>query len=83
MDKRGNGNANELERWIKPEEGWFKVNCDGAFDSMTKATGTSIIVRSSEGAVVDGINGKKMADSVLMAETMALKDGIGLVIERK
>ena len=34
LDKRGNGNDNaiELEWWIKPEEGWFKVNCDEAFD---------------------------------------------------
>ena len=45
----GCGNKNELERWIKPKEGWFKVNCDGAFDSTSKAARIGIIVRSGDG----------------------------------
>ncbi|XWS35022.1 hypothetical protein CRYUN_Cryun21dG0089700 [Craigia yunnanensis] len=72
-----------LERWIKPEEWWLKVNCDGVLDLKKEVAGSSVIVRDCDGAMVDGLCKKMMANSALMAETLAFKDGIGLVIEKK
>ena len=75
-------NKKKMEKWKKSEEGWMKVNCDGALDLKTKVVGSGIIVRNSDGIVVDGVGKRRMADNALMAEALALKDGIGLVIER-
>ena len=77
----GDGNKKKVERWIRSEEGWLKVNSDGAFDSTSMIAGTGIIVRNSNGVVADGKNKKRWAASALMAEAMALKDGVDLVIE--
>ena len=75
----GMGNDKLLERWIKPEEGWLKVKCDGALDLKTKIAGSGVIVRDWNETVVDGICRKRLADSALMTKTLALKDGFGLV----
>ncbi|XWS16885.1 hypothetical protein CRYUN_Cryun33cG0019600 [Craigia yunnanensis] len=85
LERRVNENSidKNMERWLKPVVGWLKVNCDGAMDLKTKVAASGVIVRDCEGVVVDGTNRRRMVDSALMAETMALKDGIDLVIEKK
>ena len=45
------------EKWKKPEYGWIKVNCDGAFsakvDERVKCdAGIRVILRDDEGKVV-------------------------------
>ena len=66
-------NNKELKRWKRPEDRWVKVNCDGAFDSLTKIDGTRVIVENNDSVMMNGINKKKMVVSAFMAEALVLK----------
>ena len=81
--REGERSYSNKEKWCKLTIGWLKVNCDGAWDRKTKRAGSGVIVRNTEGKVVDGRGKRRMADSVLMAEFFSLRDGIKLVVERK
>ena len=81
-EKEKGARSNE-KKWCKPSMGWLKVNCDGAWDRKTKRARSGVIVRNTEGKVVDGRGKRRMADSVLIAEFFSLRDGIKLVVERK
>ena len=59
------------------------MNCDGTLDLKAKVVGSGVIVRECKGSLVDEICRKRMASSALMAETLAFKDGIVLVIKKK
>ncbi|XVF37634.1 hypothetical protein REPUB_Repub20aG0026400 [Reevesia pubescens] len=69
--------------WKKLEEGCLKINCDGAFDFLTKVGGTGVIVRKCEGVCINGIRRKMKAENALMVEALALKDGVELVVAEK
>ena len=81
-NERGKGNKNMLEMWIKLEEWWLKMKCDGDLDLKTKVAGSSVFIRDSDEAVVDGICRKMMVDRALMAETLVFKDGIGWLLRK-
>ena len=66
-------NNKELKRWKRSEDGWVKVNCDGAFDSLTKIDGTRVIAENNDSVMMNGINKKKMVVSAFMAEALVLK----------
>ncbi|XWS34958.1 hypothetical protein CRYUN_Cryun21dG0082300 [Craigia yunnanensis] len=76
-------NDNVIERRSKLKIGWRKINCDGALDLKTKVVGAGVIVRDYKGVVVDGKCRRRMVDSLLMVETLALRKGIGFAIQRK
>jgi len=40
------------EKWKPPDEGWIKINVDGAFDSTTNEGGLGIIIRDHLGVVL-------------------------------
>ena len=67
-----------LAKWSLPEDGWIKINCDGAFDPQTKNAGTGI----TEGRVVDVTNRRFQAENASIAEAMAFK-GANLAVEKK
>ncbi|XWS60941.1 hypothetical protein CRYUN_Cryun07bG0082000 [Craigia yunnanensis] len=54
-----------------------------AFDLNSKDARTEVIVRDSNREVIDGYSKKGMAENALMAEVLALKEGIDFVIEKK
>jgi hypothetical protein len=42
----------EVQKWLKPDQGWVKLNCDGALDIAAGVAGVGIIVRDHPGAFV-------------------------------
>ena len=56
----GGGNKGGAEAWSKPDSGWLKINCDGAFDSVSMIVAYGVIVRNSFGEVVGGSNRKRV-----------------------
>ena len=48
----------------------------------TMKVGIGVIVRNNNGEVVDGINKERVAGCAIMAEALALKDGVDLAIEK-
>ncbi|XVF81823.1 hypothetical protein PTKIN_Ptkin15bG0186900 [Pterospermum kingtungense] len=62
------------DRWIFPAEGWYKVNCDGAFS----AAGIGIVIRDADGSLVNGLAKKVKTNSCIVTEAMALKEGVRL-----
>ena len=81
--KKGKGCEKVMEKWRKPEIGWRKINCDGALDLKTKEAGAGVIVRDYKGEVVDGKCRRGMAESPLMAEALAVREGVFLALEKK
>lgn len=46
--------AEEDCRWMPPENGQLKANIDGSFDKASMKAGVGVLIRDSEGCVVDG-----------------------------
>ena len=49
---KGRKVKSSMKKWMAPEEGWIKLNCDGAFDVGSKVAGSGVIARNSEGRFV-------------------------------
>ncbi|OMO66427.1 hypothetical protein COLO4_30555 [Corchorus olitorius] len=64
------------EKWEAPEPGWVKINCDGAQDSRTRNAGLGIVMRDSQSRIVGGFHREIKAKSPLIAEAMAIKEGL-------
>ncbi|OMO88162.1 hypothetical protein COLO4_20392 [Corchorus olitorius] len=62
--------------WQKPDEGWFKVNCDGAFCNNSCVAGIGIVVRDSEGIVLESYGKCIKAGNALVAEAVAVKEAV-------
>lgn len=49
-----------LEKWKPPDEGWVKINVDGAFDKSTGEGGLGVVIRDHLGAALSigmGVHG--------------------------
>ncbi|XWS37177.1 hypothetical protein CRYUN_Cryun19dG0020400 [Craigia yunnanensis] len=57
-----------MEKWVAPEDGWVKLNCDGAFDVASKKAGIGIVIKNSEADIVDRKNCSFIAGNALQAE---------------
>ncbi|OMO54309.1 hypothetical protein COLO4_36530 [Corchorus olitorius] len=42
-------------QWEAPEEGWTKLNCDGAIDLKTCSAGIWIVARNGKGIMIGGV----------------------------
>ncbi|OMO80574.1 hypothetical protein COLO4_24033 [Corchorus olitorius] len=62
--------------WEKPDEDWCKVNCDAAFDNKAKEACLGVVIRNADAEVVGGTAVKKAADSCLIAEGYAVREGL-------
>ncbi|OMO70992.1 reverse transcriptase [Corchorus capsularis] len=76
-------NADGKQSWQKPEFGWLKINCDGAFIKETHKAGIGVVVRDSGGRLLDGACESVKANSAEMVEAYALKKGVELAVQRK
>ncbi|XVF68234.1 hypothetical protein PTKIN_Ptkin10aG0188900 [Pterospermum kingtungense] len=81
-DDKRNG-LDVYKGWEKPDGGWVKVNCDGAFSgdtrgSATRVAGIGVVMRNEEGKSVTGLDKRITTGSVIEAEAMALYKGIML-----
>ncbi|OMO52400.1 hypothetical protein COLO4_37225 [Corchorus olitorius] len=63
-------------RWEAPEEGWVKINVDGAFDENTKEAGIGLVVRDAYGQMIAGKHESTRAPEAVLVEAMAIKEGI-------
>ncbi|KAL9674684.1 hypothetical protein QQ045_002882 [Rhodiola kirilowii] len=72
------------DQWEPPEEGKYKISCDGAWDSTTKAAGIGVVCRNSTGGV-EFVAAKSLEDqsSITEVEGMALQLGMKLAKEMK
>lgn len=63
--------------WSCPPKGVYAVNVDAAFNCDTKQGSSGIVIRDTTSGFVAARSFKiDYADDVLMAETMATRDGI-------
>ena len=67
----------------RPEEGWMKVNCDGAFSTKEEGNrreeaGIGVVVRDGNGRVVTGVARKMRLKSGLESEAATLREGVFL-----
>ncbi|OMO52011.1 reverse transcriptase [Corchorus capsularis] len=66
-------------KWIKPPDGWLKVNSDGSFCSKIKSAGIGIVSRNHHGQVLDATGKKVHCYDALAAEALALKEAVSKV----
>lgn len=72
----------ELERWKKPEQGWVKVNTDGAFRADLGSGSCGAVIRNHTGQVIAGAaRWQDYLVDALMAEAVAAKEGLELAME--
>ena len=85
VDKKDRGRSKDVvkEKWKAPEDGWIKINCNGAFKPSNKIAGTRIVVRNSEGLLIEGKSRKCFAFCVVHVDALVVKDTISLAIEKK
>ena len=71
-------NRLKLLKWIKPPEGVFKLNIDGACNKMSKQTSGRSLIRNHHGSFLFGVCNSYGHHSVTYAELRALMDGLDL-----
>ena len=69
-------------KWLKPAEGWLKLNTDGAVDISSGKAGCGGLLRDSVGQLIVGFAKTISASSSIAAELWALREGLRLCVER-
>ncbi|OMO93815.1 hypothetical protein COLO4_16656 [Corchorus olitorius] len=69
-----------LQFWQKPPHEWIKVNSDGAFSSHSGKAGIGVVVRNSDGEVLDAFGKSVVARDALMAEALVMREGAKLAV---
>lgn len=64
--------------WRPHLQGITKINSDTTFSKLTGFSFAGIIARNHDGSVATGVTSKNRANSVLMAESLALRDAVSL-----
>ena len=82
LTKEGVRKVRVQERWKPPDEGWIKINVDGAFDNNTCQGGLGIIIRDHLGKVLLSawfyLSSGRDAEEM---EALACKEGLCLAAE--
>ncbi|XVE81168.1 hypothetical protein DITRI_Ditri15bG0041000 [Diplodiscus trichospermus] len=77
VSNRRNEKENETEKiWVKPEEGWMKINCDGAFSKEKGKVGCRVVVRNCSTELIEGVAKQITADNALILEALACREAI-------
>ena len=81
--KRDNGKneGKEEEKWEKPEKGWMKINCDGAYkakgnEDRGNNAGIGVVIRDETRRMCSGVAKKVRVKSNLEAKVAAVREGI-------
>nr|POF09460.1 putative ribonuclease h protein [Quercus suber] len=69
-------------QWLKPSAGWHKLNTDGSVVSTIRLSGCGGLLRDCTGQWVVGFAKSINASSSIAAELWALKEGLGLCLDR-
>lgn len=84
---RPNGRSNQdnrtrqPDRWVRPEVGTVKINCDAAWCPSTHRGGLSVIARDHSGAICGGRQMPIIGGSVEELEALAIVEGMILATE--
>ncbi|OMP07814.1 hypothetical protein COLO4_07023 [Corchorus olitorius] len=70
------------QAWRPPQRGFIKLNCDVAFDSSSGDTGIAVVCRDHNGELVDGASFFTQANSVDVAEALAVRLATRLACRR-
>lgn len=71
-----------LIRWISPEEGFVKINCDGSLSIQNNLASCGGVIRDHWGAYIVGFACKLGNCSILQAELWAVFYGLKLGVDR-
>ncbi|KAK7849068.1 putative ribonuclease h protein [Quercus suber] len=69
-------------QWLKLADGWHKLNMDGSVVSSCGLVGCGGLLRDSAGQWVVGFAKSICSSSSIAAELWALREGLGLCLER-
>lgn len=69
-------------RWIAPETGWFKLNCDGVVTNYGSKAGCGGVLRDEDGRFIFGFAGGLGSCSITQAELWAILNGSQKTKER-
>ena len=69
-------------QWLKLAEGWHKLNIDGSVVSTSGLSRCGGLLRDSAGQWVVGFAKSISVSSSIITELWALRDGLGLCLER-
>ncbi|OMO55834.1 hypothetical protein COLO4_35856 [Corchorus olitorius] len=78
VEKAVNNIQQRGQKWEPPEEGWLKLNCDGAFKDGTEDCGIGAVIRDADAKVIAGLNKSVNTNSSIMAEALAVREGLEL-----
>ncbi|XVF02859.1 hypothetical protein REPUB_Repub04eG0210900 [Reevesia pubescens] len=59
------------------------MNYDDAFKASTREAAIGVVVRDNDGKLIDGLGVCVAANSVVMTEAKAVREGLKLVSEKK
>ena len=79
--RKGNTKIPRLVKWLKPPDGWWKLNTDGSFLGASGSAGGGGLIRDSRGQCIGGFVKNFAASSSLAAELWALREGLVLCID--
>ncbi|XP_075654894.1 uncharacterized protein LOC142625070 [Castanea sativa] len=79
--RKGNTKTSRLVKWLKPPDGWWKLNTDGSFLAPSGLAGGGGIIRDSKGQCIGGFAKACVVTSSLAAELWALREGLLRCIE--
>ncbi|OMO92697.1 hypothetical protein COLO4_17377 [Corchorus olitorius] len=70
------------EKWLAPEEGWLKVNVDGAFDPGTSEGAVGIVARDHNGCLIGGTGMRVKVANAQAVEALAALKGCELARDK-
>ena len=70
-----------MVKWLKPLDGWWKLNTDGSFLGSSGFVGGGGLIRDSRGQCIGGFVKALAVSSSLAAELSALREGLLLCID--
>ena len=53
-EDKNNERVLNKQKWCALKVGWVKINCGGAFGLVDKKIGAGVLIRDSEGSMMDG-----------------------------
>lgn len=68
------------QTWQRPPNDRWKFNCDGAYNPSDKSAAFAVLVRNSDGAVVDINHGRIKVSSALAAEAWAVRIAVAMAV---
>ena len=79
--RKGNTKIPRLVKWLKPPDGWWKLNTNGSFLGSSRSAGGGGLIRDSRGQCIGGFVKALAVTSSLATELWALREGLLLCVD--